>query len=58
MLNVSVKLSRLMLLNLNKSDISNGRSVVMADDDVIQGIIDCLLIAKVLPCTVLKEDNG
>ena len=48
MLNVSVKLSRLMLLNLNKSDISNGRSVVMADDDVIQGIIDCLLIAKVL----------
>lgn len=49
MLNVSVKLSRLMLLNLNKSDISNGRSVVMADDDVIQGIIDCLLIAKVLP---------
>ena len=57
MLNVSVKLSRLMLLNLNKSDISNGRSVVMADDDVIQGIIDCLLIAKVLG-TVLKEDNG
>lgn len=39
MLNVSVRLSKFILLNLKRSDISNGRRVVMV---VVEGVIDSM----------------